>query len=249
MARWTSVCSVLLVGLLAAAAIVCPSNPTTTKAQHIARGDAYLAQKKINEAIIEYRNAVNIDPRDGEARTKLGDAYLENRDIRNAFGEFVRAADLLPDNAEAQIRAGQVLLLVGQFEDAKSRADKVLAADPKHVTAQILRGNALAGLKDIDGALKQIESAIATAPSQGVNYANLGAILQYAKGDTVQAEVAFKKAVQTEPTSVAARLPMANLYWSTGRPKEAETTLAETLTIEPRNIMANRALAIFSRGL
>ena len=248
MARTTSVCSVLLLGLLATAPIACRSNPTTTKAQHIERGDAYLAEKKINEAIIEYRNAVNIDPRAGEARTKLGEAYFENRDLRNAFGEFVRAADLMPDNAEAQIRAGQVLLLVGQFEDAKTRADKVLANDAKNVTAQILRGNALAGLKDIDGALAQIEGAIATDPSQGINYANLGAILQFAKGDAVKAEVAFKKAVETEPKSVAARLALANLYWSTGRPKEAEAALAETLVIEPRNVMANRALAIFYLG-
>lgn len=238
----------LLLLFAVAEGAACRSDPAASKAQHVARGDAYLAEKKLNEAIIEYRNAVRLDPLSGEIRSKLGNAYLQNQDIRNAFLEYVRAADLMPENVEAQLKAGQALLLAGQFEDAKGRADKALVADPNSVAAQILRGNALAGLKDLDGAISQIENAIKTDPSQSAGYSSLGALLQFAKGDTVQAEAAFKKAVALDPKGVSARLALAGFYWASGKRAEAERAFAETLNIEPRNLLSNRALAMFYLG-
>ena len=225
--------SLLLLCLVVAG---CGSDPGVARDQHLKRGDDYVAAKKLNEAIIEYRNALRLDPQSGDAHLKVADAYLQNGDIKNAFGEFVRAADLMPASVDAQLKAGQVLLLAGLFEDAKSRADRILAADPKNIQGQILRGNALAGLKDIDGAVAQVESAIQIDPSQSLSYSSLGALLQFAKGDTAQAEAAFKKAVEIDPKSVQARLALANLYWSTGRREEAEKAFKETLEIEPRNL-------------
>jgi Tfp pilus assembly protein PilF len=78
----------------------------------------------------------------------------------------------------------------------------------------------MAGLKDLDGAVKEIEEAIQLDPQQASTYANLGA-LQQARGNTAEAEAAFKQAVQTDPKSVVARLALANFYWASGRRPEA----------------------------
>ena len=232
--------------LMVAAAVVgsCGKISGVDKTTHAERGDKYAAEKKYKEAIIEYRGAIQQDPRFGEARYKLAEAYVQVNDLQNAFREYMRAADLLPASLEAQLKAGSFLLLAGQFEDAKTRAGKALAIDPKHIGTQILLGNAMAGLKDLDGAIAEIEEAVQLDPTQSRTYANLGA-LQLARGKTEEAEVAFKKAVEIDPKSLNAHLALANYYWSAGRQAEAEDSLRRAVSLDPGHLLANRALASF----
>jgi Tfp pilus assembly protein PilF len=60
--------------LTALAVSGCASNDTA-KRNHLAAGNRYFDQQKFKEAIIEYRNAVQKDPRFGDARLKLAEAY------------------------------------------------------------------------------------------------------------------------------------------------------------------------------
>ena len=219
---------IVAVGALSA----CRQDPAVALAEHMKRGDDLTTQGKRGEAILEYRLAVQAKPRSGEARLKLANAYLKNKDTQNAFGEYVRAADLMPENTDAQLKAGQILLMAGQFEDAKTRAEKILASHPDNVDAQ--PGNALAGLKDMDGAIAEVENAVRSDPSRSLTYSSLGA-LQFAKGDRIQAEAAFKKAIAANPKSVPALLALANLHWATGRKADAVKTVQAALALEPKN--------------
>ena len=189
----------------------CSKDPEVAKREYVQSGDAYVAQKKLREAVVEYRNAVQQDPRFGEARLKLAQTYLELGDIGNSYREYVRAADLMPADVDAQVRVGEMLLVARQFEDAMARADKALAIRPAHVPALILRANALAGLNKIDDAVIEIEQAIRTDPDRSESYANLG-MMQLIRGDRTLAEAAFRKAVDTNPKSGAARMALANFY-------------------------------------
>ena len=50
------------------------------KREYVERGDRYIQDKNVEAAIIEYRNAVQHDPRFGEAYRKLASAYLTHGD-------------------------------------------------------------------------------------------------------------------------------------------------------------------------
>jgi tetratricopeptide (TPR) repeat protein len=215
-----------------------------TADDHAKKAEAYLAQSQPKNAIVEYRLALQVDPKRGDIRTKLADLYMKNQDLADALKEYVRAADLLPNDAQAQVKAGNLLLVARAFEDAKSRAKKALAVDPKNVDAEILLGNAMAGLKDVDGAISQYQEAIALNPSQDAAYANLGAI-QFSKGDKEEAEASFRKAVEVAPKSVPAHMALANFLWATGRRDDAEQALKDALALDPSNLTANRALGVF----
>src|SRR5215210_6509697 len=109
--------------LLTAAILIvagCSKDPNVEKAEFVKSGDNYVAQKKYAEAVVEYRNAIQIDPRYGEARFKLADTYAAQRDLQNAYREYIRAADLLPNDVKAQISAASLLLMARQFEDAQA---------------------------------------------------------------------------------------------------------------------------------
>src|SRR5687767_3383527 len=79
-------------------AVGCSRDPETRKASYMASGDRYLADSKLREAVVEYRNAVQVDPRFGLARLRLAETYAKLGDINKAFAEYIRAADLLPND-------------------------------------------------------------------------------------------------------------------------------------------------------
>ena len=228
----------------AAVALMCvlAAGCSKSAADYVKSGDAFAASGKHREALIEYRNAVQKEAVNGEARLKLAQTHEKLGEVGQAFREYVRAADLLPRDAALQVRAGTMLLIAGRNEDAKVRAERALALDPKNVDAQLLLGNATAGLKDLDGAVKEIEEAIALAPTNDRTYSSLG-MVQLAKGDAEAAEAAFRKAVEVGPKSVQAHLGLGNFLWAANRREEAVKSFDRALALDPKHPLANRLLA------
>ena len=107
-------------------AVGCRKNPDVAKQEYLKSGDAYVAQNRLPEAVIQYRNAIQQDPRFGIARRKLGDLYLRVGDRGSALQEYIRAADLLPDDADVQMTAGGLLLVARRFEEAQARVVEVI---------------------------------------------------------------------------------------------------------------------------
>ncbi len=232
------------VGLAAALAVGCTQDPDASKRAHFERGNAYFAKAQYAEAILEYRNAIKIDTKFGDARFKLAESYAASNDMRNAYGEYIRAADLSPDNEDAQLKTGNLLLVAGRFTDARQRARVVLERNPKSLPGLVLLGNALAGMKDLENAVAVTERAIQLAPERSGTYTNLGA-LRLASGDLALAEEAFRKAVTLAPASVPARMALAHFLHRTARDAEATALFDRILRDAPRDVKANRAAAAF----
>ena len=231
---------VSLAALLALAAGC--TNSDTTKRRYLENGNRLAAQKQYAAAILEYRNALKVDDRFGEARAQLAEALAASGNVERAYREYQRAADLLPDDAQVQRRAATLLFMAGQYEDVRTRIQAVLKKNPKDVEAQILYANALVGLRDLDGGVREIEEAIQIDPANAVAYTNL-ALLQMAQGAREAAEAAFKKAVELDPQSLKARLALVYFYLSTGNAMLAEASLSEALALAPRDPLANRMMA------
>jgi tetratricopeptide (TPR) repeat protein len=226
------------------AGAACRRDAVALTKHFIEEGDRYSAQQRYREAVVEYRNALEHAPRQGDIRVKLAEAYLKVGDAPAALKEYVHAADLLPGSTDVLLKAGNLLLLAGRFDDAKGLADKVIAAAPDTVDGRILAANALGGLKHFADAVAQIEDALRMDPNHSGTYSNLGA-LELRRGNRDAAEAAFKQAVALAPASVAAHLSLANFYWSGGKWPEAEAELKESGRLEPDNILALRVTANF----
>ena len=215
-------------------------------ADHVARGDAYLAAKQYPQAIIEYRNAVQADPKLGMAHMRLGDAYLAIPDAGNAARAYLTAAQLMPESVDAQVNAGNMMLLGGLFDNARRAALRALEIEPDNISAQGLHANALAGLKRPAAALAQIQKIIALDPTRSDPY-TLKGVLELAD-DVGQAEASFRRATEVDPKSGNARLVLASFLWAQGRQPEAEAELKSVIASDPANVPAHRALASFYLG-
>ena len=238
MKRQLASCFVL--SCVLAAAVACgPKDPR----EHLARGIALLEQKKIPEAILELRTAIQIDPSLAEARIKLVEAYTAAGNRDEAFRETIRVADLRPKDIDAQLDAARMLLVRRAFEDARARADRALTIDPKSVDALIIRGSALAGLREFDAALAEYERAIASNPGNEEGHIGIAQI-KVVRGQSEQAEASFKRAIATNPKSFPARIALANFYWNAKQIPEAERELHAARELDANNPLVNRALGV-----
>ncbi|MDP2391423.1 MAG: tetratricopeptide repeat protein, partial [Acidobacteriota bacterium] len=230
--------------MVAATLAACKSDPLVEARNHLDRGNQQFEKQKYPEAIIEYRRAVQADPRLGDARLQLAQAYATTGDGPNALREFARAAELLPDDTAAQVKAGNFMLLASRFDDAQGLANRMLQHNPSNVDAQILLANSLAGLRDIDGAVAAFEKAVALEPNRAATYSELGSV-QLGGGNKDAAEAAFRKAIELDPESANAHLALANFFWATGNMPESEKGMRRALQIEPDNLVGNRAMAMY----
>jgi tetratricopeptide (TPR) repeat protein len=237
--------TVSIVGLALVAGLTgCSEDPAAAKLRHLQAAKTAAQAQKYPEAVLEYKSAIQIDPRMADAHYGLAQAYEAAGDLGSAIREYIRTADLAPDNLDAQIRAGNGLLRSGQYKDAQTRAETILKKDVRNVDAQIMLGNALAGMKDMDKAVSTLEQAAQADTNRPGTFLSLGAV-QYASGDITRAEATFKNAVKVAPQAAATHLALANFYWATKRSDEAEAEMKAAAQMDPKNTVVSRALAVF----
>ena len=188
--------------VLVAMALGC-TDPEVAKQRYVENGKRLAAEKRYVEAILEYRNALQIDDKFGDARLGLADALAATGNPEGAYREYQRAADLMPDDADVQKKAATVLFMAGQFEDVRTRVEAVLKKNPRDIEAQLLYANALVGLRDLEGGIREIEEAVQLDPQHAATYTNL-ALLKMAQGQRQAAKDAFEKAVELDPKSIRA---------------------------------------------
>src|SRR5436309_15095799 len=121
-------------------------SPETKKAKPLERGQAYFEKGQYQEALIEFKNVVQIDPKDADGHYRLALTYLKIGDITNlqgAFGELIKTVELNPSNRDAQLMLGELYLLGNQPVKARERADMILASAPQDPSGLVLRGQSL----------------------------------------------------------------------------------------------------------
>src|SRR3989441_9217668 len=139
----------LLIVMIAAALLLSAcTTPEKAKAQHVARGQALLKDKKFQEASLEFRNALQIDDRLADAHWGLANAYEGLQRYQEAFEEMKEVIELDPNNLDVRVRLGNYYLMGSQqspaaVSDAERLAKEVLQKDPNHIEGHILMGSVL----------------------------------------------------------------------------------------------------------
>src|SRR5205807_10545132 len=180
----------LIVGLglltalaLAVCAIAAARSPQGRLLRYSRSGEAFLAQERYGEAVLAFRNVLQIAPQSAQARYKLGLAYLRMGESALSYRELSKSLELDGTILDAHLKLGEISLLAGQYAQARDQAQFVLGKDPSNADAHLLRARSMAATRDLDGALREVTTALRTAPTSGRAYTLLAGI-QPAKGDT-----------------------------------------------------------------
>lgn len=83
---------------------------SSSKESYLERGNALATDGKYDDAILQYRKAIQKDPRYGEAYVRLGDVFAKQNKPEEAHRALSQAVELMPGSEEAKISLGRIAL-------------------------------------------------------------------------------------------------------------------------------------------
>ncbi|MBW2288415.1 MAG: tetratricopeptide repeat protein [Deltaproteobacteria bacterium] len=183
---------------LVLATVACQSDEEKFAA-HLSRGDAYFEEEKFREAIIEYKNVLQVDPNAGEVHFKLSKAYMKDGKVREGFWELRETVRLDESNVAAKVQLAQMLFLGKELEEALVQIEEAIAAEPDRPEAHVVKANILDGMNRSPEALLSYAKAVEVAPDAE------GPILLYAsalarEGDEENAEKWYVRLIEVAPS-------------------------------------------------
>ncbi len=229
----------------------CSRDPNVRKQEYFSSGEKYFSEARYREAIIQYSNAVKIDPSFADAHAKLAQAYLKLGDSSHAFQELNRTVELAPSNYRAQIDLANLLISVrnpdgspvpDMLKQAKTHLDLLSKEQPENAETHAAWANYDSALNDLATATQEMQRAIKLDPKRSDSYLML-ALLQQRSNSPDQAEASFKKAIEVDPKNLNAQLALGGFYQAHNRLPEAEQQFRRAIEIDPKTA-APRAVLV-----
>ena len=103
---------------------------------HLALGAVAMRKKDYPAAMAAFSKAVEVAPRDWNARLSLADAHRHAQDWDEALAQYAQALVLKPNHPEGLLGKAQTWEQMGRPTEAIAAYEKTLKADPHLVTAQ-----------------------------------------------------------------------------------------------------------------
>ncbi|MBF0542864.1 MAG: tetratricopeptide repeat protein [Candidatus Riflebacteria bacterium] len=213
---------------------------------HIDVGLNHFYKKRYLEAFQEFKTAVEIDPRNAEARYNLARIYRIQGFLKEAIEELQMALVIDPGYQAARRELGEIKRVIesdvsqqvkikGQEEAVKMRME-----EPTTDFAE-KRGQSLLKAGNLDGAIAAFEEAV----KRDVNSARLSktlGYLYYRKGKFFDAVMWYEKAAQLAPSDSEICLDLGIIYFKTEDFEKALSYIERAVRISPDMVKAQYAL-------
>jgi tetratricopeptide (TPR) repeat protein len=226
-------------------------DPQARKERHLERGKEYLEAAKLKEAVIEFKNVLQIAPRDVQGHYHLALAYLRQGGTVNfqaGLKELRLAVEADPSFLDARIRMAGLYNLAREYDKARTEAEAVLAGQPDHFEALILLSESLDGLGKRSEAIATALTAVERHPKRTEPYLVLAALYERDKNGAL-AEKTYRNALEQIPASVETRLRLAEFYRRAGRTKESEAAYLDAIAARPKDTAPYLSLANLYRSV
>ncbi len=110
------------------------------KEKYIQSGNEYYFQDICKKAKLDYKNALQIDPKTVDALIGLSRCMVEENEWRNAYQLLSSALETDPNSVDAKLDLSKMYLLSGDNEKSYQLIEDVLAIESNNATAIALRG-------------------------------------------------------------------------------------------------------------
>ena len=197
-------------------AVVCLLGCGKTARQYLDRGNQLLAAGKIDDAILNYRNAAKKSPELSEAHYRLGLALLRQGDGSDAYEELSRAVALDPKNNRAKIDFANLCLAA-------------YIRDPRRPAVLYKQAQTLADQLTAQGG----------NPAEGHRLKGTIALIDNHPGMAIDS---FREALRLAPDNADAAVGLAQALFRDNQPEEAERTARQTVERHPQFAAAYETL-------
>ena len=222
-------------------------SPEEKKAKHYEQGMVYFEQGQYKEALIEFKNVVQIAPDDAQGHYQLALTHLKlggTTDLQSAFGELTKTVNLDPSIQDAQLKLGEFFLLGQKSDKAREKADIVLASSPQDPKGHLLRGRSLIIDKEYEEGIAELKRSIELDPDNVQIYIDLARAYLGMK-DSQLAEQTLQNALTRYPKSTELVVALGDLQLVQNKPKDAENFYRKARDLDPENGALSVKLAKF----
>ena len=216
-------------------------DPAISRAHNLT-GNILYDQHKFNEAIAEYRKAIELAPLDAKPHNALGNVLSAQGKTEEAIAEYRKGIELDPRIASAHNALGNTLSDQGKIEDAIAEYRNAIKLDPLYAHAYHNLGNALSIQGKTEEAIAEYRKAIELDPLYGHPHVALGNILS-ARGKTEEAIAEYRNALELDPSNAQARNKLGNALSVQGKTNEAIAEYRKAIELDPRDANAHRNLS------
>jgi Tfp pilus assembly protein PilF len=232
------------VALLGALLFTGCGGATARYERSIERGEKYLAAGDLDKARVEFRNAIQIDPKAADARFHAGVVAERRQDFRDALVMYKSAIDIQPDYPEARANYARIFVFGGSPDLALQIVGEGLAKHPDDPELLVVRGAAFVQTKKPVEARADAERAVKLAPDNENALALLSSI-QRAAGERAEALALLAKALERKPGATNLRRIRASLEIENGDDAAAEASLVKAIELDPKQLAIRYELTNF----
>lgn len=159
---------------------------------HQLSADVFEVQNRFEEAIAEYRKAIEMNPSAPDLHFHLGRALLlqshSPEALQQAAAEFRSELKLSPEDASCEFQLGQIAQVETKNDEAKAHFEQALKMSPDFVQALIALGRLEKGSPE---AIEHLSKAVKLEPNnEAAHYALLTAYRDSGQMDKAKAEKA-----------------------------------------------------------
>ena len=225
------------------------TNPEKAKAEHLAKGEAYLKDSRYQEASLEFRNAIQIDDKLAAAHWGLARSFEELDRFPEMLEELRKTVFLDKENLDARVKLGTYYLAGSRgradvIAESERLAKEILAKNPDHIEGHILMGGVLFAQNQKDKAFAELNHAVELDTKRVESYLSLAKFYNVTN-ERDKAEDTYKKAIAVNDQSSLAHSEYGKFLARSNRQSEAEAELRKAVDVGPKDRTARFVLASY----
>ncbi|MCK5296392.1 MAG: tetratricopeptide repeat protein [Alphaproteobacteria bacterium] len=231
------------VDLIYKAIVITQKENNTPANYYFSIGCALQDKGLFEEAIDNYKLALEITPDISEIYNNIGNAYRSLKRYEKATMFFEKAIELSPDFALAYNNLGLTFIDSKDFEKAVSYFKHAVEIEPEFFDAHYNLGNLYRDKNLIDKAVSEYETALVLSPENANIYNSLGVAFER-NNQLDKALAAYKKSVEIAPSFSDAHNNIGNILLNMSKLEEARKAFETAIKLNPELADSHSSLGI-----
>ncbi|XP_078601975.1 uncharacterized protein LOC144876496 isoform X1 [Branchiostoma floridae x Branchiostoma japonicum] len=199
------------------------------------RAEVYRKQDDYTSAIVNYTQAIKLQPDDHEAYYYRAEMYEKKGDMLLALEDFAQATRLMPSRTEAVMKHGLYYFNNGNWIGAVNDFTALLQQEPNNAIARTYRGRAYAQQGHYSSAVEDLSAAIHLDPNNAIAFYHRGCLLRKVHPKKALQDLSVSILLDDSEDNVKAILHRGILYTDMERWTDAISDFEHALKLD-RNL-------------
>ncbi len=230
--------------------------PEDERARALLGNHLYFGQRQYNEAVKEFRKAIELNPVFAPAYNMLGYSLRETGNHKEAEAALRKYVELVPNEANAFDSLAELLLETRRLEESVSLYQKATIIDPKFTNAYRGMASGLVFLDRHKAAMEQLQKMYEVSQDDGERHRALRAmaacLAEDGRIEDALSALARSESLAASTSDHVARAASANsrglLFLETGKPEQAKAQFILAIGYMRQSALPERNRKVWEAG-